>query len=319
MVWTGSTWATPPAIIGTWDTAGLRIGFHESIPNECIEQALFAATAWNNAGANFKFDVDISGRHPRRVDQTEAFDSQNITFESGSPQNLNAVMAARIGWVPGTPTINNADVIVDKRRLEEVPSSVIKLTCAGVTATPPDRTDFQSAALHELGHTVGLDDINDDASCSMYKSLNPGVWRRGLCTDEMQAYINNYDRFRIVSITNVAGPYYTAIPVTLAYSGKPKFPMKRSVKPTTCPSGWTCDNAGSETTYATNTPSPLTFNFSCHPSQPMPTATFGFRTTLTDADGKITNAFDHSATCTASAQKQALGKKTTATNRVKMD
>lgn len=292
----GSTFATPPLIFGKWDKSSVKAGFHDSVPTQCIEQTLFAATEWDQSGANFAFDVDIIGRHPRLLDQTQAFDFEHVTFEVGVPSDPNAVMTARVGSTPGTTTIVNADVVIDSRRLQTTPTTVLKLSCEGVTAPPADKIDFQSAALHELGHVLGYAHVPDDTSCALYGSLPPGVWRRGLCPDEKQAHINNYGkRFRIVSIPNVTGPRGVNIPADVHYDGTPTFPVQRTTKNIECPSGWSCSDGGGT---ISSTPSPITFNFKCSTTNPQPTSTFRWRTTLTDANGVVTNAVEHTSTCT---------------------
>jgi len=293
----GSTFATPPVTFGKWDKRSVKVGFHDSVPSQCIEQTLFATTEWDNSGADFAFDVDVVGRHPALADQTQAFDLDHVTFEVGVPSNPNAVMIARVGNTPGTTTIVNADVIVDSRRLQTTPTTVLKLSCEGVTAPPIDKIDFQSAALHELGHALGYDDVQDDTTCALYKSLPPGVWRRGLCADEKQAHISNYGkRFRIVSIPNVIGPRGVNIPVQIHYDGTPTFPVQRTTKNIECPIGWTCSDGGGT---ISSTPSPITYNTKCSNTYPQPTSTFRWRTTLTDANGIVTNAVEHTSTCTS--------------------
>lgn len=110
--------------------------------------------------------------------------------------------------------------------------------------------------------------------------------------------------FKIASIPNVSGPQGVNIPAKIHYKGYPLFPVKRQTKIVSCAAGWSCSDYNG--TYTSNTPSPLTFNFRCTNSSPEPTATFRWRTTLTDADGVVTNAVEHTSTCTTPAAGSAL-------------
>jgi len=94
--------------------------------------------------------------------------------------------------------------------------------------------------------------------------------------------------FVIDTIPNVTGPQGVNIPATINFKGYPRFTVRRATKIVTCASGWKCSDYNG--TYTSNVPSPLTFNFRCNNSTPLPTATFRWRTTLTDASGIFTNS-----------------------------
>ncbi|MEI2430662.1 hypothetical protein RDV84_15575 [Lysobacter yananisis] len=298
--------ATPPVIYGKYGARSVTVGFHNSIPADCINATIFAVSEWNAVAADFDLKTKTSSFQPRYADQTPTFDDQNVTIEDGTPGDSNAIMVTRVRRNTQTKIIENTDIIVDKRRINQVgPTPVDKLNCAGLNPTPLDELDFQSSVLHELGHVVGLEDVLDDASCALYRSLNPGVKRRSLCNDEKQAYINSYGkRFQIVSIPNVTGPQQVNIPAQIHYDGTPKFPVQRKTKIIQCPSGWSCDDYNGS--YSSTTLSPLTFNFKCTPSASLPTATFKWQTTLTDANGIVTNAVDHTSTCTQPTTSQKV-------------
>lgn len=107
--------------------------------------------------------------------------------------------------------------------------------------------------------------------------------------------------FEITNIPDVTGPHNTDIPAQVHYLGNPQFPVIRKTEVVSCASGWNCGNYNQ--TYVDSTPSPLTFNFHCATSSSSrPAATFRWRTTLTDADGVVTNAVEHSSTCTPTNQ-----------------
>src|SRR3546814_10535318 len=57
----------------------------------------------------------------------------------------------------------------------------------------------------------------------------------------------------------------------------------------------------------------LEFNFHCAASPATPTATFQWKTTLTDADGVVTNVIQHSSTCTSTG----LGSRAASSNSEK--
>lgn len=102
--------------------------------------------------------------------------------------------------------------------------------------------------------------------------------------------------FAISSIPNVTGQQNVNIPVKVNFTGHPPFPVRRHTAVVSCPDGWTCD--AYDQTYTTATGSPLTFNFLCYNSAPLPTTTFAWRTTLKGKDGVESNAVEHTSTCT---------------------
>jgi hypothetical protein len=102
--------------------------------------------------------------------------------------------------------------------------------------------------------------------------------------------------FALSSIPNVTGQQNINIPVQVNFTGHPPFPVLRHTAVVSCPTGWICD--AYDETYTTATGSPLRFNFLCYNSDPMPNTTFGWRTTLKGKDGVVSNAIDHTSTCT---------------------
>ncbi|MCF5091176.1 hypothetical protein GIW57_13480 [Stenotrophomonas sp. PA-6-5C] len=176
---------------------------------------------------------------------------------------------------------------------------VTQLICTTAPTIPADRFDGESALLHEFGHAVGFDH-GDDSNCPMYPTMPAGQVKRVLCEAEMEEYLWAYGLpFKILSLANVSGPQGVNIPASVHYQGNPAFPVKRQTKIVQCASGWTCSDYNG--TYTSATPSPLTFNFRCTNTSPLPTATFRWRTTLTDANGVVTNAVEHTSTCTRPA------------------
>ena len=99
----------------------------------------------------------------------------------------------------------------------------------------------------------------------------------------------------ITAIPNAQGPHKTNIPISVYFSGNPQFPINVQTTTIVCPSNWTCINYS--TNFSQETASPVTFNVRCDAPSNIPTATFGVRTVITDADGVVSNAFDHQYTC----------------------
>lgn len=299
MAWTGLCDAAPPNFLAKWQINSAIVGIHSSIPPACVQPTANAVAAWNNVGANFRLFPDFIVSQPRVADQTPDYDNKNVTIEDGTPSNPLALMAARVTMNLSTKVLQNGDIVVDKRRIWNNDPTQIQLSCSTAANVPPTEVDWESAILHELGHVVGIDDDKSDISCSMYFELGPGQKQRDLCADEKQVYIDGYKPFKIVSLANVAGFQGVNIPARIVYEGIPRFPVQRKTKIVECASGWSCSDYNGS--YRAYTDSPLTFNFKCTNPSPLPTATFKWRTTLTDAHGTTTNAVDHTSTCTRAA------------------
>lgn len=106
--------------------------------------------------------------------------------------------------------------------------------------------------------------------------------------------------FEVTSIPDVSGPHNANIPAQVNYVGNPQFPVRRRTQIVSCATDWICSDY--HQTYLDSVPSPLAFNFRCDASPSRPAATFRWRTTLTDADGVVTNAVEHNSTCTPTSQ-----------------
>lgn len=303
VAWAGVTYATPPDFLGKWQIGSVIVGTHSSIPPACVQPTANAVKTWVAVGANLLLFPDFSVSQPRVATQTKDYNYKNVTIEDGTPQNPAAIMAARVKVDTTTKFLENADITVDKRRIANNDPTQIQLSCSTGPTVPPTQVDWESAILHELGHVVGLADGTTDISCSMYFELGPGQIQRNLCSDEKQVYIEAYKPIKILGLENVAGPQGVNIPARIFYEGMPRFPVQRKTQIIQCADGWSCSNYNG--TYSTYASSPLIFNFKCTNPNPMPTATFKWRTTLTDANGKVTNAVDHTSICTRPAGTKA--------------
>jgi N-acetylmuramoyl-L-alanine amidase len=105
------------------------------------------------------------------------------------------------------------------------------------------------------------------------------------------------ETLRITSIPANSGPHNTYIPINVYFEGNPQFPVRFDTVTIACPSGgWTCRNYS--TSIANPAPSPLTFSVRCVAPNTKPSATFGVRTVMVDADGVKSASFDHTYTCT---------------------
>ena len=305
--------AEDPVITREWQTDFIRVGFNDSVPSNCVMPTVAATNSWNAVGADFYHELDLFTRHPLIANQTAAFNGKNITIEPSDDIRPDAVMSTRLDPDPsGAGNLVNADIRVNRRILEAG-----DISCSTAEVVPADKVDWESAILHEFGHGIGfVQDVNEP-TCSMHWSLTDGEKRRVLCAAEKQAYIDAYGKkFKILSIPNVSGPQQTDIPAKVIYEGTPVFPVERRTKYISCPSGWSCSNYNG--TYSSATSSTLTFNFRCDPSVPLPTATFQWRTTLIDANGKETDSVDHTSTCTKppGTLNKNSGDKPTGINRV---
>lgn len=100
---------------------------------------------------------------------------------------------------------------------------------------------------------------------------------------------------RITSIPAASGPQNTSIPISVHFEGNPQFPVRLDTVTIACPSGWSCVNYSTPVTAPS--PSPIVFNVRCNTSGSIPSAVFGVRTTMVDADGVKSAPFDHSYTC----------------------
>lgn len=101
---------------------------------------------------------------------------------------------------------------------------------------------------------------------------------------------------RITSIPAATGPHNTYIPINVHFEGNPQFPVRFDTVTIACPSGgWNCQNYS--TTVTAPAPSPLTFSVRCTAPNTQPSAVFGVRTVMVDADGVKSAPFDHTFTC----------------------
>jgi hypothetical protein len=106
------------------------------------------------------------------------------------------------------------------------------------------------------------------------------------------------EAFAIGTIADASGPQNTDIPVWLNFKGYPRFPVDWNVEVVSCAPGWSCSDG--VVTYPDTVPPPLGINFSCDTPTSMPTATFVWRSSLTGSDGVVTDAVEHTTTCTGS-------------------
>lgn len=289
--------AAYPVIAKPWNAESIGVGFHESV-KRCISSTIGASNTWNAVSADFFFLTETIATHKRAAEQTQAFNLKNVTIEDkASLDDVDALMETRRVFIGDYMT--NADIRVRTSRMDQgtaVPGTFI---CTTSSTIPSDRYDWESAILHELGHVIGFNDVKEP-SCSMHESVGLGQMRRVPCAAEKTEFLAVYGLpLKILGLENVAGPQGVSIPARIFYQGAPTFPVTRTTANTSCPSGWSCGPYNG--TYTNLTPSPLTLNFKCTNPDPMPTATFAWRTSLKDASGRVTNTVEHTSTCTRPA------------------
>lgn len=313
LLWSHGASAQPPTIANRWNVGSIYVGYHSSA-SACIYEAIGATNMWNAVGADFYFQAETTAYYSRVSQQTQSFDRKTITIEDADDVTLGAGAEARtLRTLDGT--IVNSDIYLDRKRMNGT-AGISQIACTSAPTIPANQIDGQTTISHELGHSLGF--VHGAyTSCLMFYDLYAGEVKRTLCPDEKQEFIKVYGLpFLITSIPDVAGPQGIEIPARVFYSGSPVFPVKRETKNIECPSGWSCDNyTGS---HASSTDSTFTFKFKCTPSTPLPTATFRWQTTLTDASGRITNTVQHASTCTRTAgaiPNQRFGERPDGINR----
>ena len=169
--------------------------------------------------------------------------------------------------------------------------------------TAETRVGTMSSVIVEVGYHTNLDDA---------AALQNAIFRTAAMKGVEKGYRMYKEgkpcaQFAITSIPNASGPQNTNISATINYAGNPQFSVKRKTEIISCASGWNCSNYNGS--YTSAMPSPLIFNFRCSASAPKPTATFRWRTTLTDVDGVVTNSVEQASTCTAASTTTASSTK----------
>lgn len=291
--------AQPPTITNVWDAPSVNVGYHNSAAG-CVYSFIGATNSWNAVGANFYFLSETIPSHPRVAQQALDFNLKNVTVEDAPDVTIGAIMEARTSFDPISPgKIVNSDIFIDRNRLNQTPG-VAQIACTTVSAIPADVADGESAAIHELGHSLGFGSHTSHPQCAMFATLAAGQVKRTLCIEEKQEFLAKYgEAFKIQRLDNVVGPQGINIPARIFYGGSPTFPVGRTTRNIGCPSGWSCSDYNGA--YSSQAPSPLPLNFRCTNPYPRPTATFRWLTTLTDAIGAVTNAVEHTSTCTGPA------------------
>lgn len=152
------------------------IYLYEGASSETHNSVAAACSAWNNAGRG-TLVIKSSETH-----SNEKFPNQNsrneITYgERGV--NSYAMRATKVQYSDVWDELYEVDIDINTSQ----PFSNIR---------SPNTIDVQSCITHELGHLLGLDDVNDPTSV-MYFKISLGEIRRELSQDDKDGIMYIYN------------------------------------------------------------------------------------------------------------------------------
>jgi len=180
-----------------WRAASKPVKINTSIPASCDTPTANAAATINGMGV--KFQLTGSGTY---------FTSNYITA-SGDPDFVNIQDASGLGVImrtqfyyydnpSGPDEAIDALVLVNGDRLyygtETLQSTDFYCDAYVPSAGIGQRTDYQSAMLHEFGHVIGMGHRTDGTTgpCLMTQYLRSGEVKRSYCPDERGLMLGFY-------------------------------------------------------------------------------------------------------------------------------
>ena len=144
-----------------------------------MEELSAAAATWNHAGANWTFVAGGRTTAGTGACGTER-DGQNTV---GWTAQTGMVLAITCTW--SRPDASGGEVFVEAD-MEFDP------TWTWTTASTGVKTDFQSVALHEMGHALGLRHTSTCPGAAMCATYSSGVVLRDLTEDDRAGLFATY-------------------------------------------------------------------------------------------------------------------------------
>ncbi len=105
--------------------------------------------------------------------------------------------------------------------------------------------------------------------------------------------------FKIAAIPPASGPFRVRLPVPITLSGYPRFPVTVRTTSVTCPETWTCNSKTNTFNQAVD--NKVTPEYYCDAPNTKAGASFKWKTTVTDYDGVVTAAVEHTTSCAPAA------------------
>ncbi len=162
--------ASAQVLVAKWTNPTQVYHIYSGMPIACDAPTQRAATTWTNAGSRFSYNWGgIVSDNPRVTDDNKIV----ITYGPMSNPNYGAITDWTLVWnsSQGTYNFTDADIIVNENYLFY--SSTYN---CGATALASNQLDYESYILHELGHALGLGDINDAAYASAVMYYQGAAW-----------------------------------------------------------------------------------------------------------------------------------------------
>lgn len=179
--------------VGKYSRNSVTVKAYQYLPAQCRPSIARAVSTWNANNPDFRYVYSTSNVSSTGLETANDNDHQVDYSNSMAKAGAWAEVRYRNNTTSGYP---DTDMYWNANRMfytSASGSNVGDYYCpsSGGTAVPSNKADFESIALHELGHGFGLDHF-DATNCSMYDYYDFGQNRRTLCLAEVTVAKNTY-------------------------------------------------------------------------------------------------------------------------------
>lgn len=183
-----------------WNSSAISYYINGNCPNVSAAAASAAIqndfTVWDSTGSRFHYSYAGPSTHNQQP--TSTFGSNNIFWAGGFSDP--GILAWNMTWYdPANPgTILESDIVLNSQAIDP-----------WYDGAAPGRFDIQSIALHEMGHTLQLDDQYDN-TYKVMGAMPSGVTRRVLTQYEINGELYLWDAPSSPTITSPTDPSQTS-------------------------------------------------------------------------------------------------------------